>query len=158
MVIIPQSEFSDTIYSPGVLLRLFFFFLLSTFLYIACYLGINLFCISHRWTWRQYTEPCECKWSTSLITAYLSLYVKPSSQFSLSIALFILIQGSMPLFWCAISEVKGRKASHVELVDCLLGLIVQLVYLASLSLCTIGTIVVALSRNIELWAKWPHTL
>ena len=32
-------------------------------------------------------------------------------QFSLSIALFILVQGLMPLFWSAISEVKGRKAS-----------------------------------------------
>ena len=66
-------------YSPGVLLRLFSFFFTVHFpIYIACYLGINLFCIFHRWTWRQYTEPCECKWSTSLITAYLSLYVIPS--------------------------------------------------------------------------------
>ncbi|KAF8817171.1 MFS general substrate transporter [Phlegmacium glaucopus] len=56
------------------------------------------------------------------------------SQFSLSIALFILIQGLMPLFWCAVSEVKGRR----------------LVYLLSLSLFTIGTIIVALSRSIEL--------
>ena len=43
------------------------------------------------------------------------------SQFSLSIALFILFQGSVPLFWSAISEVKGRKASHLELVMCLLN-------------------------------------
>ncbi|KAF8802128.1 MFS general substrate transporter, partial [Phlegmacium glaucopus] len=49
-------------------------------------------------------------------------------------ALFILIQGMMPLFWCAISEVKGRK----------------LVYLLSLLLFTIGTIIVALSRSIQL--------
>ena len=40
------------------------------------------------------------------------------SQFSLSIALFILLQGLMPLFWSAISEVKGRKASQDGLVDC----------------------------------------
>jgi hypothetical protein len=40
------------------------------------------------------------------------------SQFSLSIALFILFQGLMPLFWSALSEVKGRKASQVELVNC----------------------------------------
>ena len=33
---------------------------------------------------------------------------------------------------------------------------IQFVYLASLSLCTIGTIVVAVSHNIELWAKQPH--
>ena len=39
------------------------------------------------------------------------------SQFSLSISLFILVQGTMPLFWSAISEVKGRKASLVELVS-----------------------------------------
>ena len=43
------------------------------------------------------------------------------SQFSLSIALFILLQGLMPLFWSAISEVKGRKASQVELVNYLLN-------------------------------------
>ena len=41
------------------------------------------------------------------------------SQFSLSIALYILFQGSIPLFWSAISEVKGRKAGQVELVNCL---------------------------------------
>jgi MFS family permease len=78
------------------------------------------------------------------------------SQFSLSISLYILFQGTMPLFWSAISEVKGRKASHVELqvVDCLLKLLnilmIQLVYLGSLSLFTIGSIVVALSHNVEL--------
>ena len=34
------------------------------------------------------------------------------SQFSLSISLFILFQGVMPIFWSAISEVKGRKVGH----------------------------------------------
>lgn len=56
------------------------------------------------------------------------------SQFSLSIALFIHIQGLMPLFWSAISEVRGQK----------------LVYFLSLSLYTLGTIIVALSPTIEL--------
>ena len=42
------------------------------------------------------------------------------SEVSLSISLFILFQGLMPLFWRAISEVKGRKASYVELFNCLL--------------------------------------
>lgn len=32
-----------------------------------------------------------------------------NQQFSLSISLFILIQGTVPLLWTAISEVKGRK-------------------------------------------------
>ena len=40
------------------------------------------------------------------------------SQFSLSISIFILLQGLMPLFWSALSEVKGRKVSRVELVNC----------------------------------------
>jgi hypothetical protein len=35
-----------------------------------------------------------------------------SSQFSLSISLFILFQGVMPLLWSAVSEVKGRKVSR----------------------------------------------
>ena len=43
------------------------------------------------------------------------------SQFSLSIALFILFQGTIPLFWSSISEVKGRKASQFDLVNCLLN-------------------------------------
>ncbi|RDB15304.1 hypothetical protein Hypma_004735 [Hypsizygus marmoreus] len=57
-----------------------------------------------------------------------------SSQFSLSISVFILVQGMMPLVWSAISEVKGRK----------------LVYLISLALFTVGSIVVAVSNSIEL--------
>jgi hypothetical protein len=35
-----------------------------------------------------------------------------SEQFSLSISVFILLQGAMPLAWTAISEVKGRKVSR----------------------------------------------
>ncbi|TFK31058.1 major facilitator superfamily domain-containing protein, partial [Crucibulum laeve] len=57
-----------------------------------------------------------------------------SGQFSLSISMFILLQGLMPLFWSAVSEVKGRK----------------IVYLTSLALFTVASIVVALSRNIGL--------
>ncbi|KAF8895359.1 vacuolar DHA amino acid exporter [Infundibulicybe gibba] len=57
-----------------------------------------------------------------------------SSQFSLSISTFILVQGLVPLIWSTISEVKGRK----------------LVYLASLSLFTVGSVVVAVSHNIGL--------
>ncbi|KAF5374145.1 hypothetical protein D9615_008828 [Tricholomella constricta] len=57
-----------------------------------------------------------------------------SSQFSWSISVFILVQGLMPLVWSAVSEVKGRK----------------LVYLISLALFTVGSIVVAVSRSIGL--------
>ena len=35
-----------------------------------------------------------------------------SAQFSLSLSIFILVQGLMPLVWSAISEVKGRKVSQ----------------------------------------------
>ncbi|KAF8959126.1 major facilitator superfamily domain-containing protein [Flammula alnicola] len=55
-----------------------------------------------------------------------------SSQFSLSISLFILTQGLMPLIWSAVSEVKGRK----------------LVYILSLALFTLGSLIVALSQHI----------
>ncbi|KJA16284.1 hypothetical protein HYPSUDRAFT_147887 [Hypholoma sublateritium FD-334 SS-4] len=54
------------------------------------------------------------------------------SQFSLSISIFILTQGLFPLMWSAISEVKGRK----------------LVYVLSLALFTLGSIIVALSKHI----------
>ncbi|THU91473.1 MFS general substrate transporter [Dendrothele bispora CBS 962.96] len=57
-----------------------------------------------------------------------------SSQISLSISLFILFQGIVPLVWSAISEVKGRKA----------------VYLTSLSIFTVASIVVAASKTIGL--------
>ncbi|KAF8483111.1 MFS general substrate transporter [Gautieria morchelliformis] len=43
-------------------------------------------------------------------------------QISLSLSVFILVQGSVPLFWSAVSEIRGRK----------------LVYLVSISLYLIG--------------------
>ncbi|KAF9050297.1 vacuolar DHA amino acid exporter [Panaeolus papilionaceus] len=57
-----------------------------------------------------------------------------SQQFSLSISMFVLIQGIIPLIWSVVSEVKGRK----------------LVYVLSLTLFTVGTIIVAISGNIKL--------
>ncbi|KAJ7714005.1 vacuolar DHA amino acid exporter [Mycena metata] len=57
-----------------------------------------------------------------------------ASQISLSLSLFIALQGVMPLFWSAISEVKGRK----------------LVYVVSLALCTASSAVVATSKTIQL--------
>ncbi|KAF7326635.1 Vacuolar DHA amino acid exporter [Mycena venus] len=57
-----------------------------------------------------------------------------ASQISLSISLFIAIQGFMPLLWSAISEVKGRK----------------LVYVVSLAIFTAGSVGVAMSKTIEL--------
>uniref|UniRef100_A0A0W0FF27 Major facilitator superfamily (MFS) profile domain-containing protein n=1 Tax=Moniliophthora roreri TaxID=221103 RepID=A0A0W0FF27_MONRR len=57
-----------------------------------------------------------------------------SSQISLTIALFILFQGAMPLLWSAVSEVKGRKA----------------VYVSSLSIFFAGSLVVATSKTIGL--------
>ncbi|KAJ6520630.1 major facilitator superfamily domain-containing protein [Mycena vulgaris] len=57
-----------------------------------------------------------------------------ASQISLSISLFIAIQGFMPLLWSAISEVKGRK----------------LVYVVSIAIFTAGSVVVATSKTIAL--------
>ncbi|PPQ66472.1 hypothetical protein CVT24_007046 [Panaeolus cyanescens] len=57
-----------------------------------------------------------------------------SEQFSLSISMFVLIQGLVPLIWSVVSEVKGRK----------------LVYVLSLALFTVGTIVVAISTSAEM--------
>ena len=107
-----------------------YLFLLSTS-YIACHSGINLFCYFDRWTWMQYTEPWVytmiyiTNHCITIILLYPAAVVEMEtelpatpSQFSLSISLFILFQGLMPLFWSAISEVKGRKASRVELVNC----------------------------------------
>ncbi|KAJ8690655.1 hypothetical protein PTI98_012065 [Pleurotus ostreatus] len=57
-----------------------------------------------------------------------------SSQISLSLSLFILLQGTVPLLWSALSEIKGRK----------------LVYILSVGLSTVGCIVTALAPNIGL--------
>ncbi|KAG1723841.1 vacuolar DHA amino acid exporter [Suillus paluster] len=57
-----------------------------------------------------------------------------SEDISLSLSLFVLIQGNFPIIWSAISEIKGRK----------------LVYLFSIALCTLGSAIVAVSRTIGL--------
>ncbi|EPT00306.1 hypothetical protein FOMPIDRAFT_1030567 [Fomitopsis schrenkii] len=55
-------------------------------------------------------------------------------QISLTVSLFVLIQGGFPVFWSAISEIQGRKV----------------VYLVSISVCTLGCIVAALSKTINV--------
>lgn len=57
-----------------------------------------------------------------------------SGDISLSLSLFILIQGNFPVIWSAISEIKGRKT----------------VYLFSIALFTLGSAIVAVSRTIGL--------
>ncbi|TFK22940.1 MFS general substrate transporter [Coprinopsis marcescibilis] len=57
-----------------------------------------------------------------------------SSQFSLSISLFILTQGSVPLVWASIGEIKGRK----------------IVYLTSIAIFAASSVAVAVSNSIEL--------
>lgn len=57
-----------------------------------------------------------------------------SGQISLSLSLFILVQGNFPVLWSAVSEIKGRK----------------LVYLASVSFFTLGSAIVAISKSIGL--------
>ncbi|KAH9950618.1 MFS general substrate transporter [Amylocystis lapponica] len=61
------------------------------------------------------------------------LHASPS-QLSLTLSLFILIQGGFPLVWSAVSEIQGRKA----------------VYLVSLAVCTLGCVVAALSKTIQV--------
>ncbi|EIW78231.1 MFS general substrate transporter [Coniophora puteana RWD-64-598 SS2] len=57
-----------------------------------------------------------------------------AQDISLSLAMFILIQGSAPLFWSTLSEIKGRK----------------LVYLVSIAIFIVTTAIVAISRTIGL--------
>jgi MFS family permease len=73
-----------------------------------------------------------------------------ASQFSLTVSLFILTQGLLPLVWSAISEVKGRRVSlcHLVVDDLILIFLVQLVYILSLSIFMLGSIAVAVSRNV----------
>jgi len=74
-------------------------------------------------------------------------------QFSLSISLFILIQGTVPLLWTAISEVKGRKVGAFffpSMSDVSLVGLLQLVYLISVAFFSVASIAVALSTNAGL--------
>ncbi|KAF9220514.1 vacuolar DHA amino acid exporter [Gyrodon lividus] len=61
------------------------------------------------------------------------LHASPG-QISLSLSLFIIVQGNFPVIWSAVSEIKGRKV----------------VYLLSVSLFTVGSVVVAVSKTIGL--------
>ncbi|KAF5376823.1 hypothetical protein D9757_008896 [Collybiopsis confluens] len=56
------------------------------------------------------------------------------SQISLTLSIFILLQGLVPLIWSSISEVKGRK----------------FVYIVSLGIFVVGSVVVATSKSIQL--------
>ncbi|KAJ6463376.1 vacuolar DHA amino acid exporter [Mycena sanguinolenta] len=57
-----------------------------------------------------------------------------ASQISWSLSIFIALQGVMPLFWSAISEIKGRK----------------MVYVVSIAISTVASIAVATSKTIGL--------
>ncbi|CCL99473.1 uncharacterized protein FIBRA_01491 [Fibroporia radiculosa] len=57
-----------------------------------------------------------------------------SNQMSLTLSLFILVQGILPVVWSAVSEIQGRK----------------MVYLLSIALYTVGSIVAALSKSIQI--------
>ncbi|XP_006462310.1 hypothetical protein AGABI2DRAFT_72269 [Agaricus bisporus var. bisporus H97] len=57
-----------------------------------------------------------------------------SDQFSLSLSLFVLVQGFMPIAWTSLGEIKGRK----------------IVYLLALALSTVAAIAIALSPSIGL--------
>ncbi|EIW74247.1 MFS general substrate transporter [Coniophora puteana RWD-64-598 SS2] len=57
-----------------------------------------------------------------------------SQSISLSLSLFILVQGNVPLIWSALSEIKGRKP----------------VYLVSIAIFAVCSAIVAISRSIGL--------
>ncbi|KAI0727680.1 major facilitator superfamily domain-containing protein [Fomitopsis betulina] len=57
-----------------------------------------------------------------------------AGQLSLTLSLFILIQGGFPLIWSSVSEIKGRK----------------IVYLNSIALCMVGCIVAATAKTIDV--------
>jgi len=55
-----------------------------------------------------------------------------SEEISWTLSLFILFQGCVPIIWSAVSEVYGRK----------------IIYLLSLTICTVGCIVAATAKSI----------
>ncbi|EIN12476.1 MFS general substrate transporter [Punctularia strigosozonata HHB-11173 SS5] len=57
-----------------------------------------------------------------------------AGQISLSLSLFILVQGGAPLFWAAMSEIKGRK----------------MIYIVAIALNLVGCICVATAKTIQL--------
>ncbi len=75
-----------------------------------------------------------------------------SGAISLSLALFIFLQGCVPLVWTTLSEFWGRKVSRTFSMTCLWYPIgdgmLQRVYLLSTALCFVGCVVCALAKSI----------
>jgi len=80
-----------------------------------------------------------------------------SGKISLVLSIFIVIQGSVPLLWTAISEIKGRKV-RIYFIRHLFAYweafwtycLFKLVYVVSLAIGMVGYIVAAKARSIDV--------
>ena len=79
-----------------------------------------------------------------------------SGKISLSLSIFIVVLGSVPLLWTAISEIKGRKV-RAYLIRYLFRLprsfpraygLFKLVYVISFAIAIVGYIVAAEAKSI----------
>ena len=80
-----------------------------------------------------------------------------SSDISFSLSFFILVQGNAPLFWAAVSEVKGRKVclsslavDHLHTINVLLCIIYY--FEAGVYRAIIGAI-----RHFKVLSRWIIT-
>jgi MFS family permease len=97
----------------------------------------------------------------------LSLHAS-DSEITWTMSVFIIVQGLFPLVWSAVSEIKGRKVRSqcVKQANASLRFrTIQVVYLLSMLLFTVGSAVVATSTSIGLVigmralqaAGWVHS-
>jgi MFS family permease len=82
--------------------------------------------LSDSWAGRQHSKSCVLLLVVGCLSSVVFIAVvaaieemerdlpATSSEISLSISLFILVQGIAPLFWSALSEVKGRRVSSFQ--------------------------------------------
>lgn len=91
-------------------------------------------------------------WNVAAIPQIEQRLHASSGAISLSLALFIFLQGCVPLVWTTLSEFWGRKVSCVPPSTCLWGRVCdnvwQRVYLLSTALCFVGCVVCALAKSI----------
>lgn len=76
-----------------------------------------------------------------------------SGSISLSLSLYILMQGGFPVIWSAVSEIVGRKVCTFQRYEGTLLIrcsCTQKVYICSLTLCMVGCIVAGVADSIGL--------
>lgn len=136
-----------------------------TFASAVCHRRNDIRSVDDCWSGRQHLQPyayakrCIDKLRTYFYTPPAAIAEIESDlhasagQLSLTLSLFILIQGGFPLIWSSVSEIQGRKVRaclHQASVHVTNLTLLQIVYLISIALCMVGCIVAATAKTINV--------